>query len=115
MANVLFPLDIFANFMHRNVPRPFDHHLHIMLPGDFRQLAKRFQFGKLRLIVRIGDGAGAQAVAKGDRDIVLFQNLADFFKMRIQKFSSWWAKHHWAMIEPPRETMPVVRLAVSGM
>ena len=26
-----------------------------------------------------------------------------------RKFSSWWYRHHFAMIEPPRETMPVTR------
>ncbi|MNC92678.1 hypothetical protein D3C83_91450 [compost metagenome] len=31
-----------------------------------------------------------------------------------RKFSLWCARHHFARIEPPRETMPVTRFAVSG-
>jgi len=35
-------------------------------------------------------------------------------KCAYRKLSRWCARHHCAMIEPPRETMPVTRLAVSG-
>ena len=30
------------------------------------------------------------------------------------KFSWWCARHHLAWIDPPRDTMPVIRPAVSG-
>ncbi len=36
-------------------------------------------------------------------------------KWVYRKDSLWWARHHLAMIEPPRETMPVMRPAVIGM
>ena len=35
-------------------------------------------------------------------------------KCVYRKFSRWCARHHLARIEPPRETMPVTRSAVSG-
>ena len=35
-------------------------------------------------------------------------------KCVYKKFSLWCAKHHFAMIEPPRETIPVTRFAVIG-
>jgi hypothetical protein len=40
--------------VHRHVPRT-DHHLAVVLPGDLGQLAERFQFGKLRFVVRISN------------------------------------------------------------
>ena len=36
-------------------------------------------------------------------------------KCSYRKLSLWCEMHHLAMIEPPRLTMPVMRLAVSGM
>ncbi|MCY1200328.1 hypothetical protein D9M72_117570 [compost metagenome] len=36
-------------------------------------------------------------------------------KRSYRKLSLWCARHHFAMIEPPRETMPVMRSAVMGM
>ncbi len=35
-------------------------------------------------------------------------------KFSYRNDSLWCARHHAAMIEPPRETMPVLRRAVSG-
>ncbi len=35
-------------------------------------------------------------------------------KRSYRKLSLWRDRHHLAMIEPPRDTMPVTRLAVSG-
>ena len=35
-------------------------------------------------------------------------------KFSYKKDSRWWARHHAAMIDPPRETMPVTRLAAKG-
>ena len=36
-------------------------------------------------------------------------------KFSYKKFSLWCAKHHLAMIEPPRETIPVNLFVVVGM
>jgi hypothetical protein len=35
------------------------------------------EFGELRLVGRVGEAAGAQAVADGERDVVLAHDLAD--------------------------------------
>ncbi len=63
----------------------FDHHLHIVLPGDFRQLAESFQFGELRLVAGIGDAAGTQAVAQRKADVILLQDLADVVEALVEK------------------------------
>jgi hypothetical protein len=42
----------------------FDHHLHVVLPGDVGQFAQGFQFAELGVVVGIVDRAGAQAVAE---------------------------------------------------
>ena len=46
------------------MPGAFDHALHIVLPGDFRQLAEGFQLGKLRRVIGIGNAARAQPIAQ---------------------------------------------------
>ncbi len=45
------------DLVERNVSRTLDHHLNVVLPGRLRQFAQRLQFGKLRLIARIGYAA----------------------------------------------------------
>ena len=39
--------------MHGHMTRAFYHHLHVVFPGDFGQLAQRMQLGELRFVVRI--------------------------------------------------------------
>src|SRR5215813_11173154 len=71
--------------MHRHVAGAFDHHLAIHLPGDFGQLAQSFQFGELRLVVGVGDRAGAQAVAERKGHVVSAHDLADFAEARVDE------------------------------
>ena len=58
-------LHVLLNQMHRHMPGTFDHHLDIVLPGDFGQFAQRLQFGKLRLVIGIGDGARVESHRPG--------------------------------------------------
>ena len=46
---------VFLDHVHRHMPRAFDHGLHVVLPGNFRQLAQGFQFTKLGRIIGIGN------------------------------------------------------------
>ena len=57
-------IDIFFDEVHRDVPGAFVHDLNIVFPGDFGEFALRLQFGKLRFIIGIGNGARAQPVAE---------------------------------------------------
>ena len=59
-------LHIDLNQMHRHMPRTFDHHLDIMSPRDLRQLAQSLEFRELRLVVRVGNGAGAKSVPEAE-------------------------------------------------
>ena len=71
--------------MHGDVARPFVHHLHVVLPGDLRQLALRLELGELRLVVRVGDRAGTQAVAERERHVVGAHDLADLAEVRVEE------------------------------
>ncbi len=111
-AELLFDVDL--DLVHGHVTGAFDHHLAAFVPRDLRQFAECFEFGKLSAIIGVGDGAGAQAVAQGERDIVGAHDVANVFEVLVEETFTVMARHHFAMIEPPRETMPVTRCAVSG-
>jgi hypothetical protein len=59
------------------VTRAFDHDLHAVAPGAFGQLADGGELGELRVVGRVGETAGAEPVADGERDVVLAHDLAD--------------------------------------
>ena len=67
------------------MPRTFNHHLNVVLPGDLGQLAQRFEFGELRAVAGVGERARAQTVAQGKANVVLLEDLADVFEMLVQK------------------------------
>ena len=85
VAPVELLVHILFDQLHRHMARPLNHHLHIMFPSDLRQLAKGFQLAQLRRVIGIPNRARAQPVAERERHIIGFHNLADFFKMRVQK------------------------------
>ena len=64
---------------------PFDHDLHIVLPGNVGQFAERFKFGKLCLVVSVIARAGTQPVAERERYIVGLHDFADLFEMRVKE------------------------------
>ena len=59
VAPLLFQSHIFPYLLHRHVSRSLDDHLHVMFRGHPCQFSQRFQFGKLSLVVRVGDTTGA--------------------------------------------------------
>ncbi len=58
---------------------------HVVLPGDLGELAQRLQLGELRRVVGVGDGAGAQAVAEREGDVVRLHDLADVLEMLVEE------------------------------
>ena len=50
------------NQVQRDMAWPLNHHLDIIFPRNFRQLAKRPEFSKLGLIIGIGHRARAQTI-----------------------------------------------------
>ncbi len=61
----------------------FDHGLHVVLPGGLGQFAQGFQFAELRGVVGIGNRTRAQAIAKGEADVIGLHDFADFVEMRV--------------------------------
>ena len=61
------------------------HYLHVVLPGDARQLALGLQLGELCFVVRIGDRARAQPIAQRERYVVRGHDLADLAEARVQE------------------------------
>ena len=85
MAPLHFLVDLFFNFVERDVARAFDHHLDVVLPGLLGEFAEDLQFGELRFVAGVGDAAGTQAVAKRKTHVVLLENLADLLDVFVEE------------------------------
>src|SRR5450432_2371608 len=55
---------ILLDALHRYVTGTFNHHLYVMFPGAFCQLAERAQFGELGFIIGVINRAGAKTIAQ---------------------------------------------------
>ena len=64
VTRLQLPFHVFMDHVHRHVAGPFDHDLHVVRPGELGQFSQRLEFGKLRLVVGIGNRAGSQPVAQ---------------------------------------------------
>ncbi len=62
---------------HKHTHPPTRTYLHVLLPRAARQLALRLELGKLRLVVGVLDGPGAETVADGEGDVVLGADVED--------------------------------------
>ena len=78
-------LHIFANQVHGYVTGAFDNYLYVVFPCNLCQFAENFQFAELSFIIGVCDAAGAQTISEGEGDIVLFEQLAYLFEMRIKE------------------------------
>lgn len=94
--------------------RAFDNHLYELLPSYFRQFSHRVKLGELRRVVRVIDRTGTKPVSDRDRHVVCLQYLADLGEMRVQEVFLVMKRIHLAMIDPPLDTIPVRRVAVSS-
>ena len=84
-ARIELQIHVLLDHVHRHVARSLDHHLNVMPPGDLGQLAERLQLAKLGFVVGIVDGAGAQAVAEAESNVVSLHDLADLLEVRVQE------------------------------
>lgn len=57
---------------------------------------------------------GTKPVAEGEGDVVATEDLAQLDEVRVEEAFLVCPRHHAAMIDPPRDTTPVTRRAVSG-
>ena len=76
---------VHLDLVHRHVAGAFDHHLAIMFPGDLGEFAQGFEFGKLGAIVRVRNGAGAQAVTQREAHIIGSHDLADLAEVGVEE------------------------------
>ncbi len=83
MLELLVHIDL--DLVHRHMTRPLDHHLTALCPGDLRQFAQRFQFGKLRFVICVGNGARAKPVTQREGNIILPHDVADFLEMFVEE------------------------------
>jgi len=79
LVHVLF------DHMQGDMTRALDHDLYLVPPGDPGQLAEGLQLRELGLVVGVRDGAGAQAVAQTEGDVIGLHDLADVFEMGVEK------------------------------
>ena len=85
VAELDFFFHLLLDLVHRDVAGAFDHHLHVVLPGDLRQFAQSFQFGELGFVAGIGDAAGTQAVAQRKADVILLHDFADVVEAFVEE------------------------------
>jgi len=78
-------LDVFHHALHRDVAGAFNDHLHALRAGFLREFAERPEFGDLRLVTRVVDGARAETVSKAHRDVILREDVADLVKVRVEE------------------------------
>ena len=76
---------VFLDHVHGHVAGAFVHDLHALGPGAVGQLALHFELAKLRLVIRIGNGAGAETVADGEGDIVGGHDVADVVPVGVEE------------------------------
>ena len=76
---------VFPDHVHGNMTGTFDHHLHVVLPGYLRQLAKGLQFRILGGITGIRNRTRTQPVTQGEGNVVGLHDLANFFKPGIEE------------------------------
>src|SRR5574344_2035250 len=85
VAHLDLAFHILENLVHRHVTGTFDDRLNAAVAGDFSEFAERIEFRELRLVIRIRDGARAEAVAERDADVIFRKDFANFAEMRIKE------------------------------
>ena len=78
-------IHIGLDLVHRHVAGALDHDLAALGPGDLGQLAQGAQLGELGLVIGVGDGAGAQAVAQAERHVIGPHDVADVLEMLVEE------------------------------
>ena len=83
------PLELLGHIVvyhvHRYMTRAFVHHLHAKLPGASGQITLHLEFGKLCLVVGIGDGSGAEAISDTEAHVIGSTDFADVIPMCVEE------------------------------
>ena len=78
-------LHVFFDELHGNVAGAFVHDLTALGPGARGEFALDFKFGELGIVIGVGDGTGAKAVADGEAHIIGCADIADVVPMGVEK------------------------------
>jgi hypothetical protein len=76
---------VFLDHVHGDVAGAFVHDLDAFGPGALGELALDFEFAELGFVIGVGDGAGAQAVADGEGDVVGGHDVADVVPVGVEE------------------------------
>mmetsp|Transcript_18714 Transcript_18714/g.33393 ORF Transcript_18714/g.33393 Transcript_18714/m.33393 type:complete len:243 (-) Transcript_18714:966-1694(-) len=82
-APVQLLVHVFLDLVQRHVAGALVHHLHVLLPGPACKLPLHLELEKLRRVVGVLDAAGAEAVADGERDVVLGANVQNLVPVLV--------------------------------
>ena len=74
---------VVVDHVHWHVAGAFVHDLHAVFPRAAGEVALHLEFGELRLVVGVSDGAGSQAVADAETHVVGSADFADVIPMRV--------------------------------
>ena len=76
---------VFLDQVQGDVAGAFAHDLDAAFPGAFGEFALGLEFGELGGVVGVGDGAGAEAVADGEGDVVGGHEVADVVPVGVEE------------------------------
>ena len=80
-----FACHVLGDEVHGDVPRAFDHHLHMVASGDAIEFAESLQLCELCCIVGVMDAAWTQAIAEGEGDVVAGSYLTDLLEVGVEE------------------------------
>ena len=78
-------LHVHLDLIERDVARPFDHDLDVLLPRALGELAEGRELRELGLVARVREAARPEAVARADRHVVLRADLEDLVPVRVKR------------------------------
>ena len=76
---------VFLDHVHGDVSGAFVHDLDAFGPGALGEFALHFEFAELGFVIGVGDGAGAEAVADAEADVVGGHDVADVVPMGVEE------------------------------
>ena len=85
VADFQLQVHVLFDLVHRDVSGAFDHDLHVVFPGDFRELTEGAQLSELGVVVGVGDASRAQPVTEGERHGIGGHQLAHVPEMGVEK------------------------------
>src|SRR5215813_13545489 len=110
MADRELLIHVLLDQVHGYMPRAFDHHLAIVVSSPSVSSSANCASSLASAVLP------GRSPSPSDKLTSYAAIISQMSRKWVYKKLSWWcARHHLAMMEPPRDTIPVTRLAVRGM